>query len=135
MENKLKRLRNSMEKTKFNKLDFSDQLRKQINDKISKLKESEEDVYLAVFQLLLNKKSGYDLSQQLTARGILQFEESQGSLYTMLHRLEKNNYLLSNWDEKGVKYYQLNDKGRKILQKNEQEGKNKRFALKELLEG
>nr|WP_295970274.1 PadR family transcriptional regulator [uncultured Bacillus sp.] len=132
MEERLKRLRKSMEKTTFKHLNFSDQHRKQVLEKINKQYESEEDPFLAILQLLVYEKTGYELIQLLRGRGIQKFEGNEGFLYTLLHRLEHNHFIQSSWDHSGAKYYQLNDKGRKILRKTEKISTKKRFILKEL---
>ena len=67
----------------------------------------------------MNEKSGYELMQLLRGRGIQKFEGDEGSLYTLLHRLEQNRFIQSSWDHAGAKYYQLNDKGNKMLRKAE----------------
>ena len=90
MEDRLKGLRKSMEKTTFKQLNFSEQHRKQVYEKINKPYENEEDIFLAVLQLLIHEKTGYELVQLLRGRGIQKFEENEGFLYTLLHRLEQN---------------------------------------------
>lgn len=134
MEGRLKRLRKSMEKTTFKKLNFSEQHRKQIYEQINKTNENEEDIFLAVLQLLIHEKTGYELVQLLRGRGIQKFEGNEGFLYTLLHRLEQNRFIKSSWDHSGAKYYQLNDKGRKLLRKVEKSSKKKRFILNELMQ-
>ena len=134
MEDRLKGLRKSMEKTTFTHLNFSDQHRKQVYEKINKPSENEEDILLAVLQLLISEKTGYELAQLLRGRGIQKFEGNEGFLYTLLHRLEQNRFIQSSWDHSGAKYYQLNDKGRKILRKAEKTSTKKRFILKELIQ-
>lgn len=119
MEDQLKGLRKSMENTTFKHLSFSDQHRKQVREKINASNEKEEDISLAILQLLSNEKTGYELSQLLRGRGIRKFEGNEGFLYTVLHRLEQNRLIQSSWDHAGAKYYQLNDKGRKMLRKAE----------------
>ena len=74
------------------------------------------------------------MSQLLRGRGIQKFEGNEGFLYTVLHRLEQNRFIQSSWDHSGAKYYQLNDKGRKILRKAEKNSAKKRFILKELIQ-
>ena len=86
-----------------------------MREKIKQSSEKEEDILLAVLQLLMNEKSGYELMQLLRGRGIQKFEGDEGSLYTLLHRLEQNRFIQSSWDHAGAKYYQLNDKGNKIF--------------------
>jgi hypothetical protein len=135
MEDRLKRLRKSMEKTAFNQLNFTEQHRKDIREKINRLNESDEDILLAVMQLLVHEKTGYELAKHLRGRGIRKFEDNEGFLYTLLHRLEQINCLQSRWDGTEAKHYRLTDKGRKILRKAENRRTKKRYVLKELLEG
>ncbi|MES5895470.1 MULTISPECIES: PadR family transcriptional regulator [Bacillus cereus group] len=134
MEDRLKGLRKSMENTTFKHLSFSNQHRKQVREKINQSNEKEEDILLAVLQLLGNEKTGYELMQLLRGRGIRKFEGNEGFLYTVLHRLEQNRFIQSSWDQAGVKYYQLNDKGRKMLRKAEKNSTKARFILKGLVQ-
>ncbi|PDZ44509.1 PadR family transcriptional regulator [Bacillus wiedmannii] len=134
MEDRLKGLRKSMENTTFKHLSFSDQHRKQVREKINASHEKEEDISLAILQLLSNEKTGYELSQLLRGRGIRKFEGNEGFLYTVLHRLEQNRFIQSSWDHSGAKYYQLNDKGRKMLRKAEKNATKVQFILKGLVQ-
>ncbi|TCW53340.1 PadR family transcriptional regulator [Bacillus thuringiensis] len=134
MEDRLKDLRKSMENTTFKHLSFSDQHRKQVREKINASNEKEEDISLAILQLLSNEKTGYELSQLLRGRGIRKFEGNEGFLYTVLHRLEQNRFIQSSWDHEGAKYYQLNDKGRKMLRKAEKNATKVQFILKGLVQ-
>ncbi|MCQ6528830.1 PadR family transcriptional regulator [Bacillus mycoides] len=134
MEDRLKGLRKSMENTTFKHLSFSDQHRKRVRQKINASHEKEEDISLAILQLLSNEKTGYELSQLLRGRGIQKFEGNEGFLYTVLHRLEQNRLIQSSWDHAGAKYYQLNDKGRKMLRKAEKNATKVRFILKGLVQ-
>lgn len=119
-----------MENTTFKHLSFSDQHQKRVREKINQSSEKEEDILLAVLQLLMNEKTGYELMQLLRGRGIQTFEGNEGSLYTLLHRLEQNRFIQSSWDHEGAKYYQLNDKGNKMLRKAEKNATKARFILK-----
>jgi len=134
MEDRLKGLRKSMENTTFKHLSFSDQHRKQVREKINASNEKEEDISLAILQLLSNEKTGYELSQLLRGRGIRKFEGNEGFLYTVLHRLEQNRFIQSSWDHEGAKYYQLNDKGNKMQRKAEKNATKARFILKGLVQ-
>ncbi|EJS64456.1 MULTISPECIES: PadR family transcriptional regulator [Bacillus] len=134
MEDRLKGLRKSMENTTFKHLSFSDQHRKQVREKINASNEKEEDISLAILQLLSNEKTGYELSQLLRGRGIRKFEGNEGFLYTVLHRLEQNRFIQSSWYHEGAKYYQLNDKGRKMLRKAEKNATKVQFILKGLVQ-
>ena len=134
MEDRLKGLRKSMENTTFKHLSFSDQHRKRVREKINASNEKEEDISLAILQLLSNEKTGYELSQLLRGRGIRKFEGNEGFLYTVLHRLEQNRLIQSSWDHAGAKYYQLNDKGNKMLRKAEKNATKVQFILKGLVQ-
>ncbi|WP_085994182.1 PadR family transcriptional regulator [Oceanobacillus senegalensis] len=134
MEEQLKGLRKSMKKTTFKQLDFSAQQRKEVHKKINKSYENDEDIFLAVLRLLIHEKTGYELTQLLRGRGIQKFEENEGFLYTLLHRLEQNHFIQSSWDYTGAKYYQIDNKGRKILRKAEKNTAKKRFIFKELMQ-
>ena len=123
-----------MENTTFKHLSFSDQHRKRVREKINASHEKEEDISLAILQLLSNEKTGYELSQLLRGRGIRKFEGNEGFLYTVLHRLEQNHFIQSSWDHAGAKYYQLNDKGRKMLRKAEKNATKVQFILKGLVQ-
>ncbi len=126
MENRLKKLKKSMDKTTFTQLNFTEQHRKEIHEKINKQDESDEDIFLAVLQLLAHEKTGFEIAKHLRGRGIRKFEDNEGFLYTFLHQLEQSDYLQGTWDESGAKYYRLNDKGRKQLKKAE---KRNRYDL------
>jgi len=135
MDDRLKGLKKSMDTTIFSQINFTKQHRKGIQEKISKSDENEEDILLAVMQLLVYKKTGYELVNLLRGRGIRKFEDNEGLLYMQLHQLEKEGCLQSSWNELNVKYYQLNNKGRKLLGKTEKQSTTKRFIRKGLVEG
>lgn len=135
MENRLRSLRKVMKSTTFNNMNFTDYHRQKVKEEIDKLSEKEEDIILAVLQLLAHEKTGYDLAKNLRSRGIKKFEANEGMLYTLLHKLEQSRSLQSRWVDSETKLYSLNDKGRKILQKAERNSAKKRFVFKELLEG
>ncbi len=135
MENRLRNLRKTMKQISFNQLDFTDKHRKEIHQQINLQSENEEDVILAVFQLLVQEKTGYELSKKLRSRGIKKYDENEGLLYTLLHRLEQSGMLKTVWDESETKLYRLNDKGKKLLNKAENKQAKKRVILKGLLEG
>ncbi|AMQ06402.1 PadR family transcriptional regulator [Sporosarcina psychrophila] len=135
MDDSLKGLKKSMDASTFSQLNFTEQHRKGIRDKISKSDDSEEDILLAVMQLLVYEKTGYELVNFLRGRGIRKFEDNEGSLYALLHKLEQDGSLQSGWNESTIKYYQLNNKGRKLLRKTEKQSTTKRFNRKGLVEG
>ncbi|QQZ09882.1 PadR family transcriptional regulator [Heyndrickxia vini] len=119
MEEQLKRLRKSMKKNTFHELNFNARLRENILHEIKEEEEAEEDIFLALMQLLVVEKSGYELISLLRSRGMKKFENNEGSLYMMLHRLEHTGYLQARWNNSNVKLYCLNNKGHRWLRKAE----------------
>lgn len=135
MEERLKRLKKAMENTVFQDLSFTVKTREEVKAKARNLQiKTDEDVILAVLQLLVHEKTGYELTRSIIARGVSNFEKNEGFLYALLHRLERKNYLQSSWQE-SRKYYQLNDRGRKLLEQSEKKLAGRRTALQELWEG
>ena len=106
MDDQLKGLRKSMEKTTFKQLKFTEQHRQQVFERMNQLNENEEDILLSILQLLIQERTGYELTQLLRARGIRKFEENEGLLYSRLHRLEQKGFIKSNWVQTETKYYQ-----------------------------
>ena len=135
MEKHLKNLRKSLENNEFGELKFTDQHRRGIMQRIEREFESEESVFLAIMQLLVQERTGFDLAAKLRGRGIKRFEDNEGDIYALLHQLENKGYLLSRWDEEKAKHYMLNDKGRKALAKAEKKKARTGFAYRELWEG
>ena len=64
---------------------------------------------------------GYDIIQQIRKLSDDQIIWSDGMLYPLLHRLENKELISSEWrkSESGRKrkYYQINDKGSTVLQR------------------
>ncbi|MFP9126347.1 PadR family transcriptional regulator [Niallia sp. BSM11] len=134
MDNRLKNLRNAMKKTVLRDIQFTEQHKGSIRRKVNQLStNSEEEVILAIFQLLKEKRTGFALSRLLRARGMGKFETEEGYLYMFLHKFEHKGYLRTYWNEPDVKYYQLNTKGLKLLKNLEKES-SKAYCLKEILE-
>ena len=134
MEDRLSNLRKSMEKSAFKELNFSEKMRKEIHKQINMPDENDELITLAILQLLLHEKTGYELTGLLRSRGLKKFEDNEGSLYTMLHTLEQKCLIGSCWNEEGAKYYQITDKGRKYARRLEKNTVSGTIAIKGLLE-
>jgi PadR family transcriptional regulator PadR len=62
---------------------------------------------------------GYRIIKELSARSERHFQMKEGSLYPVLHQLEKDGLLTTEWQEQRGKpsrrYYHLTSKGRKEL--------------------
>lgn len=135
MEDRLKNIKKAMKKTVLQDLNFTEKHKTSIRRHINQLSTtSEEDVLLAIFQLLKEKRTGFELSRLLRARGIEKFENEEGFLYMSLHKFEHKGYLNTYWEEPDVKYYQLSTKGLKLLKTFENKGDRKAYLLNEILE-
>ena len=69
---------------------------------------------------------GYRIIKELEIRSENAFEFKEGTLYPILHALEKEGFLESYWDEidgRKRKYYHLTSKGLKQLDSEKQEWK------------
>ena len=135
MDKRLKNLKKTMNREVFAQLKFTENHKKSIREKIKQETHSDEEILIAIMQLLLQKKTGYQLISLLQSRGILNFKENEGSLYVILHRLELRSLLTSSWQEDGAKFYQLNKKGRKLLKKVEEQPLSNHLSFKEIQEG
>ncbi|CEG25536.1 PadR family transcriptional regulator [Bacillus sp. B-jedd] len=134
MEDRLKKLRSSMQKNTFADLVFTDDLQQEIKRKTLRAFESDEEITFAILQLLIQDRTGFELIKLLQTRGIKRFNENEGSIYALLHQMEKSGLICPNWED-GVKYYRLADKGRKALEQHEKKPASKRLGLHGLLGG
>jgi len=69
---------------------------------------------------LINKRDvyGYELSNKIS--NALNINGTLSLIYPILHKLEKNGYIKSNWQHKGRKprkYYSITEKGRMLLER------------------
>jgi len=135
MDKRLKNLRKTMDREVFAQLKFTENHKKSIREKIRQETHSDEEILIAMMQLLVQEKTGYQLVGLLQSRGILNFKENEGSLYVILHRLELKGILTSSWQGSDAKFYQLNKKGRKLLKKVEEQPLSNYISFKEILEG
>ena len=83
-----------------------------------------------------NESYGYEIMQKVKELSESRIEWKEGSLYPVLHKLEKNGYIKSLWKmaENGRhrKYYAINKKGRKALQEEIENWKLVHTMLTEL---
>ncbi|WP_456272318.1 PadR family transcriptional regulator [Bacillus sp. AK031] len=133
MENRLKNLKRAMKNTTFRGLDFNEAHRNEIHSKLLH-EEKDEDILFAVMQLLASEKTGFQVAKQLRSRGIQKFEDKEGLLYTVLHRMESKGYLESAWIEESGKLYKLSNKGRRLLKKQEKNNVEVKSVLGTLVE-
>lgn len=74
---------------------------------------------LVLSVLKTNDLYGYRIIRELEIRSEYAFEMSEGTLYPILHALEKERFLQSYWDEvdgRRRKYYHITKKGLKELE-------------------
>ncbi|WP_377890061.1 PadR family transcriptional regulator [Alkalihalobacillus sp. R86527] len=134
MENRLRNLKKAMKAKTFNDLTFTDKHKQEIYEKINRSLETEEDILFAIMQILMHENTGVELATKLRARSVVTFQDNEGFLYTYLHRLEVSDCLQSTWHDDGAKYYKLNSKGKRLLEKAEQKQSKRSVVLKRLLE-
>lgn len=83
-----------------------------------------------------NESYGYEIMQKVKELSENRIEWKEGSLYPVLHKLEKNGLIKSLWKmaENGRhrKYYAINKKGRKALQEEIENWKLVHTMLTEL---
>ena len=84
--------------------------------------------HLLVLSVLESKDLyGYKIIRELEIRSENAFEMSEGTLYPILHALEKEKYLESYWEEfdgRNRKYYHITKKGKKALAEKKDEWKS-----------
>jgi len=73
-----------------------------------------------VLSILEKRESyGYEIMQQVKELSEEKIVWKEGSLYPVLHKLEKNGHIKSSWkmadNGRHRKYYSINKKGRKLL--------------------
>lgn len=81
-----------------------------------------------VLSVLENKDLyGYKIIRELEIRSENAFEMSEGTLYPILHALEKEKCLEAYWNEvdgRKRKYYHITKSGTKLLQEKKEEWKS-----------
>ncbi|WP_054754410.1 hypothetical protein [Piscibacillus salipiscarius] len=70
MENRLSKLRKSLDHSVFKQLTFSEQLREGIFKNLDRDQESDYEIDLSILHLLVEKKTGYQLLQDLYSRDL-----------------------------------------------------------------
>ena len=69
--------------------------------------------------LLSGKKHGYQLALELEEKSNGLFKFNHGTLYPILHKLEKESFIKGNWEKEGPKrkrkYYTITAKGKKYV--------------------
>ena len=90
-----------------------------------------------VLSVLENKDLyGYRIINELEIRSENAFEMSEGTLYPILHAIEKEKYLESYWQEvdgRNRKYYHITKRGKKELASKKEEWKSFSTSVNKVL--
>jgi len=80
---------------------------------------------------------GYRIIKELEIRSEFVFSLKEGTLYPILHSLEKEGMLKSYWLDAGTarkrKYYRITDKGIKLLKKDKEEWESYSNAVNKVI--
>ncbi|MER2127044.1 helix-turn-helix transcriptional regulator [Solibacillus sp. FSL H8-0523] len=112
MEECLKNLKKAMDQTAFKKLAFTTEHEQNIRKQLQPL-----PLKQLLLSMLIEAKSGIELTQLLHVRGIEQIVDNEGSVYALLHEAEQQGWLKVSWVQ-GMKYYQLTKLGKNQLQQD-----------------
>jgi len=86
-------------------------------------KNCNETLILAI--LFREKKHGYQLALEIEEKSQNQFKFNHGTLYPILHKLEKDKFIKGSWKKEGPvrkrKYYSITAKGKAYIQNQLQE--------------
>jgi len=70
---------------------------------------------LILANLLAEKKHGYQIALEIEEKSFGYFKFNHGTLYPILHKMEKEKYIKGMWQQEGPKrkrkYYTITDKG------------------------
>lgn len=94
-----------------------------------------------VILVILNRREmyGYELIKEIEKESKGAFGYKEGTLYPVLHRLEKQGAIQSRWEEtdsaRKRKFYRITPKGRKVLAEKKQEWVAFRSAIDRLVAG
>lgn len=135
MDERLINLKKSLNKTVFSDLTFTKNHKDQIKRKMARINVKSEEIIIAILHLLTREKTGFELNKSIRARGIQNYENNEGQLYMVLHRLEQKGYLQSAWRENKEKHYRVTNKGTKLLDLADKKSTSTKSFLKEILEG
>ena len=78
--------------------------------------------------LFSEKKHGYQLALEVDEKSSGLFKFNHGTLYPILHKLEKEGYVKGTWKQEGPKrkrkYYSITAKGKRYVQAQAAEWRN-----------
>ncbi|MCK0471117.1 helix-turn-helix transcriptional regulator [Halalkalibacter sp. APA_J-10(15)] len=128
MNDPLMNVKHAFDKTVFERVQFTENQKKKTLIQVDPLKQKK--IEIMILQTLYDStKTGFAILNDLKKRiGKEDFQNNEGSVYILLHQLESKRYIQSQWeDNKGakIKYYHIENKGRKRLVEIENEEGNK----------
>jgi len=81
---------------------------------------------------------GYQIIRELEVRSEEVFSMNEGTLYPILHSLEKEGFLEAYWEENASarkrRYYRMTDEGRRELESRKKEWKTYAHAVSQVLQ-
>lgn len=128
MEERLKNFKKAINQTAFKKVVFTNEHQKNIHKQLQVI-----PLKQMILSMLLEAKSGVELTQLLHVRGVEQIVDNEGLIYSILHETEQQGWLRTSWVD-GVKYYQLTSLGKKQVQKDSANA-NVKLSIKDRLLG
>ncbi|GAE30420.1 helix-turn-helix transcriptional regulator [Alkalihalobacillus hemicellulosilyticus] len=128
MSDPLMNLKDALNKTVFERVEFTEKQKKKTLIQVDPLKQQKLEAM--ILQTLYDStKTGFTILKDLKKRiGEEDFQKNEGFVYILLHQLESKRYIQSKWEgnkESRIKYYHIENKGRKRLVEIENEGEKK----------
>lgn len=105
MDERLKNLKHAMKNNTFAHVQFTEEQRAKVHDKMQLNIEPE------LFTLLTERKTATELIQLLHVKGVKGIWQNEGLVFTKLHQAEAEEFVDGIWDEQGEKSYMLTKKG------------------------
>ena len=141
MEHRLSNLKNSLNNNVFNNFSFSEERCLAVKETIkieANLNWDKVMIFLLLNTIHGRSVTGFEIFVSLQKKGNAMFNEQEGSLYTMLHRLEYKGLLCAKWktnNHKNRKYYSLTSKGKLMVLLANTRKKNSSILFRGVLEG
>lgn len=135
MDERLKNLRNALNRNHFKELKYNGKLKEATFQRINQKETNEKDLFIVILNLLSKEKTGFEISRGIRSKGIEDFEKKEGYLYTLLHKMEQQDYITSHWKSSDQKFYFITKQGKKALRRLRTDQSNLQSVFKEIFEG
>lgn len=113
MDDRLKNFKKAMDRTAFSNAEFTNKQKENVHRLLN-----EEELKNIILTLLVESKTGIEITQLLHVRGVKDIVNNEGMIYSILHEQESGGFIVASWID-GVKHYELTKLGKKQLQQNE----------------